>query len=543
MEMWKATAGHNVPHQNNADDDDWETDPDFVNDVTEEEQRWGSKTIEGSGRTAGAIDMAQLRHETEKSDADIKKKEIEIKNPGHGYGGKFGIEKDRMDKSAVGHDYIGKVEKHSSQKDYATGFGGKFGVQNDRVDKSALGWDHIEKVEKHDSQKDYSKGFGGKFGVQEDRKDASAVGWDYVEKPQHHESQVDHKIGFGGKFGVQNDRMDKSALTFQENPEKPGTNYTKVKPDIGSAKPSNLRAKFENFAKVKEEEDLKRLAEQKRLREEKDRLDREQALNAQQNGSSVEATPQHQQQRTSIDTGRSGGIGNAISMFNRAEDKPITPAQRKEPIKLPKEPELPKVAAVEQVQQLPVAEPVPEPESIPAPVQYTQQQESTLPAAPAFANQQPDVIPLQRESIQSDIYEAVAPPPAFSSNGNGIETENVPEIVQCAPNAIADEQIYSNVNYGEQPIANENAAPPDVEPINPTALAGNEDCNLSDYIEDTKIQAIALYDYQASAEDEISFDPNDIITHIEKIDEGWWRGLCKNRYGLFPANYVQITQE
>lgn len=86
------------------------------------------------------------------------------------------------------------VEKHSSQKDYATGFGGKFGVQSDRVDKSAVGWDHIEKVEKHESQKDYSKGFGGKFGVQEDRKDKSAVGWDYVEKPKQHESQIDHKV-------------------------------------------------------------------------------------------------------------------------------------------------------------------------------------------------------------------------------------------------------------------------------------------------------------------------------------------------------------
>lgn len=56
--------------------------------------------------------MAQLRQETEKADADIKKKEIEIKNPGHGYGGKFGIEKDRMDKSAVGHDYVGKGTIH-----------------------------------------------------------------------------------------------------------------------------------------------------------------------------------------------------------------------------------------------------------------------------------------------------------------------------------------------------------------------------------------------------------------------------------------------
>ena len=37
--------------------------------------------------------------------------------------------------------------------DYKTGFGGKFGVQSDRVDKSALGWEHHEKVDKHESQK------------------------------------------------------------------------------------------------------------------------------------------------------------------------------------------------------------------------------------------------------------------------------------------------------------------------------------------------------------------------------------------------------
>ena len=57
-----------------------------------------------------------------------------------------------MDKSAMGHDFIGKVDKHDSQKDYKTGFGGKFGVQNDRVDKSAVGWEHVEKVDKHNSQ-------------------------------------------------------------------------------------------------------------------------------------------------------------------------------------------------------------------------------------------------------------------------------------------------------------------------------------------------------------------------------------------------------
>lgn len=37
--------------------------------------------------------------------------------------------------------------------DYVKGFGGKFGVQSDRQDKSALGWDHQEKLQLHESQK------------------------------------------------------------------------------------------------------------------------------------------------------------------------------------------------------------------------------------------------------------------------------------------------------------------------------------------------------------------------------------------------------
>ena len=30
--------------------------------------------------------------------------------------------------------------------DYKTGFGGQYGVQADRVDRSAVGWDHREQV-------------------------------------------------------------------------------------------------------------------------------------------------------------------------------------------------------------------------------------------------------------------------------------------------------------------------------------------------------------------------------------------------------------
>ena len=42
--------------------------------------------------------------------------------------------------SAVGHDYQTDLSKHSSQVDTAKGFGGKFGVQKDRVDKASVLW-------------------------------------------------------------------------------------------------------------------------------------------------------------------------------------------------------------------------------------------------------------------------------------------------------------------------------------------------------------------------------------------------------------------
>lgn len=43
-----------------------------------------------------------------------------------------------MDRCAVGHDYVAVVDKHVSQKDYSAGFGGKYGVQSDRIDKVCL---------------------------------------------------------------------------------------------------------------------------------------------------------------------------------------------------------------------------------------------------------------------------------------------------------------------------------------------------------------------------------------------------------------------
>uniref|UniRef100_U5EZJ7 Putative cortactin n=1 Tax=Corethrella appendiculata TaxID=1370023 RepID=U5EZJ7_9DIPT len=444
--MWKSTVGiTTIDNQLNVDDD-WETDPDFVNDVSEKEQRWGSK-IDGSvlQHTVTSINMEQLRLETEEADKLQKKKMTEdgSYNTKHGYGGKFGIEHDRMDKSAVGHDYIGTVEKHGSQI-ASHGFGGKFGIQSDRVDKCAANWEHKEKIEKHSSQKDYSAGFGGKFGVQTDRVDKSAFGWDHLEKVEKHESQKDYNKGFGGKFGLQNDRMDKSAVGFHEA-ETTIKYYQKIKPDIGTAKPSILKAKFENLAQYSAEESKIRTAEQKRLREEKDKNDREEA--AKNIEYDKEKIINVQQNRVQITTGREIKVENTISNFNQLKNH--------------------------------------------------------SPSKKSIKENQPDVIPT---SVNSLI--------------NPKECE-------------ANDAICTN----DQTIENKENALGNVT----TESAQNE----QEFIlspDDPGITAIALFDYQAAAEDEISFDPDEKITHIEMIDEGWWRGLCNNQYGLFPANYVQLCQ-
>ncbi|XP_065103700.1 drebrin-like b isoform X3 [Paramisgurnus dabryanus] len=80
-----------------------------------------------------------------------------------------------------------------------------------------------------------------------------------------------------------------------------------------------------------------------------------------------------------------------------------------------------------------------------------------------------------------------------------------------------------------------------VEPVNVYEDPGQvEEQNTYDEAGDRGICARALYDYQAADDTEISFDPDEIITGIEMIDEGWWRGYSQDgHFGMFPANYVE----
>ncbi|XP_008473198.1 src substrate cortactin [Diaphorina citri] len=525
--MWKAAAGSGVaPVVANQDDDDWETDPDFINDVSEQEQRWGSKTIPGSGRTGGTIDMKQLREEVAISDACYKQKQLEEgSKASYGYGGKFGVEKDRMDESAVGHDYVAQLHQHESQSDYKTGFGGKFGVQNDRVDKSAVTWDHKEVIEKHASQKDYSSGFGGKFGVQKDRQDKSAVGWDHQEKIEKHESQKDYAKGFGGKFGIESDRQDKSAVGWDHvekvdkhqsqkddnrqvvtsskvkdliaaNSTNASKENIKPKPNIGHVKPSNLRAKFENLAKQTEEESRKRSEEEKEKRKLKDQIDLEQAQKLEERRLSELKIKEEEIEKK----------------LNGHSDVPLSPSTETPPV--------------------PVKSILKQPTSDGIPIQNSNKEEEEKEKQRMVQEEIKRKELERKEELEKEQIRIKE------------EQENIKKKKEQEEKERKEQEENQKLLLKKQQEEDRLKAEEQARLLEQERLMEElrQQGTNEDTEEDLGYTAVALYDYQASADDEISFDPDDIITNIEMIDEGWWRGYCHGQYGLFPANYVSLQQ-
>ncbi|XP_023232337.1 src substrate cortactin-like [Centruroides sculpturatus] len=520
MTTWKAAAASGIKIDTSDGGDDWETDPDFVNDVTEEEQRWGSKTVEGSGRTAGAIDIRQLRDEVAHDDAEVKKKEMESgPKASFGYGGKFGVQKDRMDKSALGHDYIAKIEKHTSQVDSTKGFGGKFGLQKDRQDKSAVGWDYHEKTEKHTSQKDYVSGFGGKYGIQQDRVDKSAVGWDYHEKTEKHESQKDYARGFGGKFGVETEKQDKSAVgwEYHEKTEKHSSqrDYSRGfggKYGIQSDRIDKSAHGWEEVTKTEKhpsQMDMKKGFGGK-YGVESDRQDKS------AHPFTELEKPQSAYEKPQI----TGGSEKASSL--RAKFENMARSESDE-IKKRAEEERTKRLAQEQLER--EQDKKREEKRQNSLVEQNQEESNQLPPVENNQTSQEPIkmhSPKESDVTMNYVNNVIQEQEHHYSVSEKTETNKVETVFQNKS------ELYENQETSIEPLQ-----PPDEEMYQ----------QLEAPPDGTGLSAIALYDYQAADSDEITFDPDDIITNIEMIDEGWWRGECRGQIGLFPANYVQLIQQ
>ncbi|XP_067269088.1 drebrin-like b isoform X5 [Pseudorasbora parva] len=133
---------------------------------------------------------------------------------------------------------------------------------------------------------------------------------------------------------------------------------------------------------------------------------------------------------------------------------------------------------------------------------------------------------------------SVNPREMFKQREMGINTSNKDDS-QYSPKP--DVQVVSD--YYEEPVEQKQ---PQYEAVEePDAIYEEppqaEEQNTYEAAGDRGICARALYDYQAADDTEISFDPDNIITGIEMIDEGWWRGFSPDgHFGMFPANYVEL---
>uniref|UniRef100_A0A3P8TR10 Abl interactor 2 n=1 Tax=Amphiprion percula TaxID=161767 RepID=A0A3P8TR10_AMPPE len=115
---------------------------------------------------------------------------------------------------------------------------------------------------------------------------------------------------------------------------------------------------------------------------------------------------------------------------------------------------------------------------------------------------------------QSPVSDAPPPPHPTTENQSGPEEPvSTPEPLQDGH----EEEDSAVVEYND-PYAEED---PPWAPRN--------------YLE----KVVAIYDYTADKEDELSFQEGAIIYVIKKNEDGWYEGVMNATTGLFPGNYVE----
>ena len=58
---------------------------------------------------------------------------------------------------------------------------------------------------------------------------------------------------------------------------------------------------------------------------------------------------------------------------------------------------------------------------------------------------------------------------------------------------------------------------------------------------ETSEEVVALYEYSAQLPDELSLRVGDVITKVERMEGGWWRGELAGNTGMFPDNFVKVS--
>uniref|UniRef100_A0A8D0DKX1 Drebrin like n=1 Tax=Salvator merianae TaxID=96440 RepID=A0A8D0DKX1_SALMN len=321
-----------------------------------------------------------------------------------------------------------------------------------------------------------------------------------------------------------NYNFHKEGSRFQDaGPQAPvGSVYQKT-----NAMSEIKRVSKDNFwAKAEKDEENRRLEEKRKAEEERQRLERERREREMQEAALREQ--RFKERASEID---------AQKKFQQQQETELREKERQQ------------WEAASLVAQRPVN-----------PRDIFKQRERSLSTETAAASSQPGKLrsPFLQESRQAEAPASpvppavrdVHPPPVVPSSvrdtppgspvpepGDSLGQDSYRSGASASQSEVECEPVYeetpSRVIYDE---------PPEEQPEGPKYdYDDNYHQNLN--LEGKGVCARALYDYQAADDTEISFDPENIITSIEMIDEGWWRGYGPDgHFGMFPANYVELIQ-
>ena len=55
------------------------------------------------------------------------------------------------------------------------------------------------------------------------------------------------------------------------------------------------------------------------------------------------------------------------------------------------------------------------------------------------------------------------------------------------------------------------------------------------------VKVKVIFDYDATQPDELTIKVGDIISDVKKQPGGWWEGVLNGRKGVFPDNFVEVS--
>ncbi|XP_053318825.1 drebrin-like protein [Spea bombifrons] len=268
----------------------------------------------------------------------------------------------------------------------------------------------------------------------------------------------------------------------------------------------------ENFwAKAEKDEEQRKLEEQRKANLERERLDRERK----------ERELKEAEEREKRFRERAGEI-DAQRKQQQDTEKPV-----RNPV--PQSSVHARDVFLQKERSAPIPAPV-QPGKLRSPfLQKSTSQAESPPSSPVHRVQEPPAPSVSR--AHQTPPESPVPPVSHPPEPIVPVKERVP-----SPEPEEDENVYQEPpieqNIYEEPPTKGSLLSQEQDPVN-EAVAD----------EDRGLCARALYDYEAADDTEISFDPDDLITHIDMIDEGWWRGYGPSgHYGMFPANYVELLE-